>query len=140
MGERNGHSVRVVHSEGGVAGGVVSEGQGYGLLLAAGAVSALPSSHPRHAELLETAYELFLGWRLMCERTSNVGCRAQQLCGGEFDCLPSWKWDDSLATELGTGSAPDGDEDAILGMAILSLVTRHEETPPSWWQEVAEWT
>ena len=40
------------------------------------------------------------------------------MCGpnSDHECLPSWKFDDDLTAEVGTGSAPDGDEDAILGM------------------------
>ena len=58
---RRKYKIRVVESEGGAAGGVVSEGQGYSLVVAGGLAAALPASHPRRAEVLELAYELYLG-------------------------------------------------------------------------------
>ena len=57
---RRKYKIRVVESEGGAAGGVVSEGQGYSLVVAGGLAAALPASHPRRAEVLELAYELSL--------------------------------------------------------------------------------
>ena len=62
------------------------------------------------------------------------------MCGaqGTHECLPSWKFDNAVTMEDGTGSAPDGDEDAILGMLLLVLATEAER--PSWWLEVAQWT
>jgi hypothetical protein len=52
-------------------------------------------------------------------------------------CLPHWKFDDRLTGAQGTGSAPDGDEDAILGMILLVLATKNNR--PTWWTEVAQW-
>ena len=99
-------STRVVHSSGGAAGGVVSEGQGYGLLLAGAAAAALPSSHPRHADTTELALEYYWGWRRMCERTVANSCQDSHFCGedGAHECLPSWKFDDAVEVEIGTGS------------------------------------
>ena len=54
---RNGALVRVVHSSGGAAGGVISESQGYGLLLAGSMAAALGPAHPRRTSLVELALE-----------------------------------------------------------------------------------
>ena len=95
-------SARVVHSSGGAAGGVVSEGQGYGLVLSGALAAAMPASHPRRAEVVATAHELFVGWRTMCERTDDNSCQTGHMCGddGAHECLPSWKFDDNLAAEV----------------------------------------
>ena len=109
--------MRAVHSSGGAAGGVVSEGQGYGLFLAGATLAALPAGHARRAEIVDLAYEYFNGWRRMCELTVANSCQDNHFCGDadQYKCLPSWKFDDDITAEQGTGSAPDGDEDAILG-------------------------
>ena len=135
-----GTSERVVHSSGGVAGGVVSEGQGYGLLLAGAAAAALPVGHERREDVTQLALEFFRGWQRMCELTERNSCQDSHMCGaqGNHECLPSWKFDNAVTMEDGTGSAPDGDEDAILGMLLLVLATEAER--PSWWLEVAQWT
>ena len=139
----NAAAVRAVHSSGGAAGGVVSEGQGYGLLLAGTLALGVGRSHPRRAELLTLALELFNGWHRMCLRTVANSCQeAPYMCGepgAPHECLPSWKFDHTLEVEIGTGSAPDGDEDAILGMVFLVLATQHDQPRPRWWAEVARW-
>ena len=135
-----GTSERVVHSSGGVAGGVVSEGQGYGLLLAGAAAAVPPVGHERREDVTQLALEFFRGWQRMCELTENNSCQDSHMCGAQanHECLPSWKFDNAVTMEDGTGSAPDGDEDAILGMLLLVLATEAER--PSWWLEVAQWT
>jgi len=133
---------RVVHSSGGAAGGVVSEGQGYGLMLAGLLAAAMPTSHESRPDVLARGYELFRGWRLMCERTESNSCQNTYMCGDDSDqeCLPSWKFDDAVTAEVGTGSAPDGDEDAILGMLLLVIATQDDSPRPAWWLELAQWT
>jgi len=133
---------RVVHSSGGAAGGVVSEGQGYGLMLAGLLAASLPPSHASRPAVLARGYELFRGWRLMCERTVSDSCQNTYMCGadGAHECLPSWQFDDAITSEVGTGSAPDGDEDAILGMLLLVLSTQDDSSRPAWWPELAQWT
>jgi len=137
-------SVRVVLSAGGAAGGVVSEGQGYGLLIASAVASALSPDHPQFGHAIQVGYELFLGWQRMCEHTTvNPGNQCVQRsnatqCGAKMsECFPSWKFDDRVVTELGTGSAPDGDEDALLGLVLLTLAT--QDARPTWWESVARW-
>ena len=39
----------------------------------------------------------------------------------------------------GTGAAPDGDEDAIIGMIIALKAVESDSTKPSWYDEVQEW-
>ncbi|EOD24312.1 hypothetical protein EMIHUDRAFT_457782 [Emiliania huxleyi CCMP1516] len=77
----------------------------------------------------------------MCERTVSDSCQESHFCGEDesHECLPSWKFDDAVTQEVGTGSAPDGDEDAILGMLLLVLATQSEAPRPPWWGEVAQW-
>ena len=142
---------RVVHSSGGAAGGVVSEGQGYGIMLAGMLAAALPLDHPYREEVLLYGHELYLGWRRMCELTTINSCQDTHMCGpdGAHECLPSWKFDDRMAGEaadcpwaeqsLCTGSAPDGDEDAILGMILLVLATAQDTPAPAWRSGMALW-
>ena len=231
---------RVVLSSGGAAGGVISEGQGYGLLLAATALATMPLDHAARPAAVTRAYQLFLGWQTMCERTelrrrhrhrqhrrslqtscdcswtgverancggSGDGSTCWRVCCGDVSatsgeeesrsepttpgnatqpqpppppqqqpaytscqrqmahgcgqrasggvpslCLPSWKFNDDVSREVGTGSAPDGDEDAILGSIVLLAATSHgaglsdDDAPaavaarPAWWDDVARWT
>ena len=54
-------------------------------------------------------------------------------------CLPGWKHKGDLSSVQGTGAAPDGDEDAIVGMIIaLKAVERNGDFPP-WFDEVQKW-
>jgi len=138
----NDAATRAVLSSGGAASGVVSEGQGYGLLIAGLLAASLDASHPRRAEVVAFALELYNGWLTMCERTVVNSCQTQTCTtpdGSQHECLPSWKFDNSLTTEIGTGSAPDGDEDAILGMILLVLATKEDHPRPGWWVDVARW-
>ena len=118
--------VRAIHSSGGAAGGVVSEGQGYGVLLA--------GAHAiRDSQYLETGYELYLGWKQMAVLSETNTCQdvsemsqidpnISLACGdGEFVCLPGWKFNDPINSEIGTGSASDGDIDAVLGLVLLTI-------------------
>ena len=112
-----------MHSSGGVAGGVVSEGMGYGLLLAGitAAVEERGSASWRSA--LFFGEQLFAGWRQMCDRTVN-SCQNDDphaRCGGRLKrngegpsrgrsaCLPAWKFDNQVKKQLGQGSAVDAD-------------------------------
>ena len=155
---------------------MISEGQGYGLLAAAAALTALPNFAPSRPAAIERAYQLFLGWRAMCVATSPRRRRADDviaavealppatscqevafLCSWALAddattsagatassalsrCLPSWKFDPSVSREVGTGSAPDGDEDALLGMILLLLATRDDAPQPPWWLALHGWT
>jgi len=131
---------RYVHSSGGAAGGVISEGQGYGVFAAATTAAIVGPSNTRYPTILAQAYGLFLGWKQMCMKSTSDGCQNPRFCtsgGSTYPCLPHWKFSDSLSEAYGTGSAPDGDEDAILGMIILARLTASSK--PAWWTEVATW-
>eukprot|EP00931_Biecheleriopsis_adriatica_P045576 TRINITY_DN260_c0_g1_i5.p1 TRINITY_DN260_c0_g1~~TRINITY_DN260_c0_g1_i5.p1 ORF type:complete len:948 (+),score=170.40 TRINITY_DN260_c0_g1_i5:55-2898(+) len=133
---------RAVHSSGGAAGGVVSEGQAYGLLLAGGVLASMSSDDPSRSYVADLVYSFFLGWRRMCERSVG-GASCQQggyQCGGEkYPCLPHWKFDDDLTTVIGTGAAPDGDADAITGMILAVLAVEEDASRPGWYAEMGEW-
>lgn len=138
-----GSEARAVHSSGGAAGGVVSEGQGYGILLAGGVLAALDSNDPDRQTVMNMFYEFFLGWRRMCELSaSSESCQqdAGFRCGnGMYPCLPHWKFNDALTAPLGTGAAPDGDVDSLTGMLMVVLALREETLLPHWHAEVAQW-
>lgn len=139
---------RVVHSSGGAAGikSVTSEGMGYGLLIAGVAVATQPEASASWRAALTLGEELFAGWRRMCEM-SKGGCQEDPhlWCGGLLKrdgvnskgftaCLPSWLFDAGVRTQAATGSATDGDEDALLGLVLLTEATsaqlwpQHEHT------------
>ena len=141
---------RVVMSSGGVAGGVISEGQGYGMLLAGIALASQPPSSPAWQEALSFAQELFAGWRRMCELSKN-SCQddARLRCGGRrkhegekaegfAPCLPSWQFDEGLKSQRGSGSATDGDEDALLGLVLLLQSSSASAWPL--WERTLSWT
>lgn len=133
----NNNAYRAVHSSGGAAGGVVSEGQGYGLLMGGLVVASMPANHPKRQWALQTTYELFLGWKRMCQLSAGNGhCQSKFYCAGA-PCLPHWKFNDQITSAQGTGSAIDGDEDAMLGMILLARSTDGANRP-AFWQEVAD--
>ena len=143
---------RIVRSSGGVAAdGVVSEGMGYGLLLAGVALSQNEAGSAEHSAALTFGEELYTGWRRMCELSQKHACQDDPTmrCGGRrrtdgiaakgyAPCLPSWKFDNDIESQRGTGSATDGDEDALLGL-ILML---HSTSTASWplWERTLSWT
>lgn len=130
-----------VHSSGGAAGGIISEGQGYGLLAAATTAAIIGPTSASFSTVVNQAYSLFLGWKQMCIQSTSDQCQSPRYCtsgGSTYPCLPHWKFDDVMGSAIGTGSAPDGDEDAILGMIVLLKLTQTNK--PAWWNEVAQWT
>jgi len=135
-----GSNARAVHASGGAAGDqtVISEGQGYGLFIGGATTAILGSSNANFAYARDTTYEMFLAWKRMCQQSAGgPSCQSVGYCSGS-PCLPHWKWDSSIGSNAwGTGSAPDGDEDAILGMILLAYATKNNK--PTWWNEVAVW-
>uniref|UniRef100_A0A7S1GL85 Cellulase n=1 Tax=Cyclophora tenuis TaxID=216820 RepID=A0A7S1GL85_CYCTE len=138
-----------VPASGGAAGSgsdVVSESQAYGLMIT-GLVLASWQTHsavtdPNLNTVLTTFHGLFNGWRDMCENSSHsAGCQTGgTFCnGGSEICLPGWKHNGDLTTEVGTGSAPDGDEDAIVGMILALKAVDAMGLSVSWYNEVSEW-
>ena len=124
-------NARVVRSSGGAAsGGVVSEGMGYGLLLAGIAAAAEERGGASWRASLWFGEQLFVGWRRMAE-SSHSSCQdddQRALCGGRLKrtgegptrghsaCLPAWRFDNQIRKQAGPGSAADADEDALLGL------------------------
>ena len=52
----------------------------------------------------------------MCTLSTSGSCQDDegfQCGGGQYPCLPHWKFDDNLQYAIGTGAAPDGDADAL---------------------------
>ena len=45
----------------------------------------------------------------------------------------------SHVTMNALGSAPDGDEDAIMGMIMAVKAEQYDEQKPSWYDEVRKW-
>ncbi len=73
----------------------------------------------------------------MCQLSAQPSsCQDKFYCSGS-PCLPHWKFDDGLTTAQGTGSATDGDEDAMLGMILF--VKALESNKPAFWSEVDTW-
>ncbi len=54
-------------------------------------------------------------------------------------CLPGWKHKGGLSEVVGTGAAPDGDEDAIAGMIIALKAVEDDATRPTWYDDVLRW-
>jgi len=128
-----------VVAEGGVSGDVVSEGQGYGVLTAGLALMSM-NEGDAHYETAKRKFEgYFNGWRKM-SRNSAGPCQSKKYCDGETKpCLPGWKHSADLQEEIGTGSAPDGDEDAIVGMIIALSAVKSDSVAASWYDEVYAW-
>ena len=63
--------------------------------------------------MLDTAHELYLGWRRLCEHTEREACQDTHRCGQDrtHECLAGWRWDASGSQELGgtRGSAAVAD-------------------------------
>ncbi|KAL3896379.1 MAG: hypothetical protein SGPRY_013286, partial [Prymnesium sp.] len=136
--------VRVVVSSGGPAGAAASEGQAYGLLLTGLAMTSAQGSSPPYRQALTFGEELFAGSRRMCAM-SRRSCQedGQAMCGGKQGkrsgestpgfsaCLPAWRFDVSLRSQLLSGSASDADEDALLGL-LLMLACSDALLWPAW--------
>jgi len=133
-------------AEGGAAGpggSVVSEGQGYGLLTSAIALASLDVSDVKRSQVIEKFYGYFNGWKKMCINSSPSPCQQPQYCtyeSGTAPCLPGWKHSGDLTTVIGTGAAPDGDVDAILGMIIALNALEKDSNLPDWYDELRRWT
>jgi len=134
-----------VLSEGGAAGDgsfVVSESQAYGVLSSALALVSMDRSGNKYREAKSKFFGYFNGWAMMCKNSKDDtrSCQSTQYCnGGKWPCLPGWKQRGDLSEEVGTGSAADGDEDAIAGMIIATLVVKDDSVKPDWYDKVRDW-
>eukprot|EP00727_Mastigamoeba_balamuthi_P008442 m51a1_g422 hypothetical protein (993) ;mRNA; r:19240-23273 len=106
-------------------GKTVSEGQGYAMFAAAMAGD------------IESLKGLTVGWQAMTQGVaggnmlggcSSVGNRGQCLCNAvEGADMPAWRFPLSNCAGTGcTGSAPDGDEDAVTGIIYLAELTNDD--------------
>ena len=76
----------------------------------------------------------------MCRKSAPAKCQNPVYCdNGTTPCLPGWKHRYDFSAVVGTGSAPDGDEDAIVGMIIALMAVQSDSVLPSWYEEVREW-
>eukprot|EP00521_Asterionellopsis_glacialis_P003008 CAMPEP_0195261998 /NCGR_PEP_ID=MMETSP0706-20130129/9495_1 /TAXON_ID=33640 /ORGANISM="Asterionellopsis glacialis, Strain CCMP134" /LENGTH=1208 /DNA_ID=CAMNT_0040315999 /DNA_START=57 /DNA_END=3683 /DNA_ORIENTATION=+ len=132
-----------VLSSGGAAGdgsSVVSESQAYGVLTAAMALLSMDEGDPNYEIAKNWFYAYFNGWKQMCENSNPAACQQINYCNyGSSPCLPGWKHDGALTEVQGTGAAPDGDEDSIVGMIIALKAVENDANPPSWYNEVHDW-
>jgi hypothetical protein len=59
--------------------------------------------------------------------------------GTNHVCLPGWKHNAALTSQTGSGAAPDGDEDAIVGMIFAVKALEKSLLKPAWYEEVRAW-
>jgi hypothetical protein len=104
-------------------------------------LAAMDASDPNRQDTMNRFYGYYNGWKRMCEiSTPFAFCQDEKFCGGGTTaCLPGWKHDKDLTEVLGTGAAPDGDEDAIVGMIMAVKAVENDEQKPSWYDEVKTW-
>lgn len=130
-------------AEGGAAGNgnVVSEGQAYAVMIAGITLAAMEISDPNRQNVMDRFYGYFNGWKRMCENSTPYAyCQSMKFCnGGTTACLPGWKHDGDLTNVVGTGAAPDGDEDAISGMIMAVKAVENDAQKPAWYDEVRKW-
>jgi len=134
----------------GDGGSVVSEGQAYGLLIT-GTILASWDTHAgqvpgaNRAEVLKYFEGYYNFWKEMCKNSSgNPGTNCQwngNFCKSGSDsyvCLPDWKHSSSGGSQA-TGPAPDGDEDAIVGIMLAVKAVENDNNKPSWYDEARKW-
>lgn len=140
-------------ASGGVAGSggsVVSEGQAYGLLIT-GTILASWDTHAgqisgaKRSKVLKYFEGYYNFWKEMCASSSaNTSTNCQgggKWCksgSNSYVCLPDWKHKKVGGSE-GTGPAPDGDEDAIVGIILAVKAVENDTNKPSWYDEARKW-
>jgi len=130
-------------ASGGAAGDgsyVVSESQAYGVLTAGFTILSMEENDTNYNEAKRKFEGYFNGWRQMCRNSAPAPCQNPSYCdGGSSPCLPGWKHLADFSEVEGTGAAPDGDEDAIVGMIIALKAVESDSMRPSWYDEVRDW-
>merc|ERR1712176_1721050 len=130
-------------ASGGAAGDgsyVVSESQAYAVLTAGLTILSMEENDTNYNEAKRKFEGYFNGWRQMCRNSAPAPCQNPSYCdGGSSPCLPGWKHLADFSGVEGTGAAPDGDEDAIIGMIIALKAVESDSSLPSWYEEVKEW-
>jgi len=139
-------------ASGGAAGSgssVVSEGQAYGLLITGTVLASWDTHAGKHsganrAEVLKYFEGYYNFWKEMCKNSSNKSSNCQQngnYCKSGDDsyvCLPDWKHR-SVGGSEATGPAPDGDEDAIVGIMLAVKAVENDINKPTWYDEARKW-
>jgi len=81
----------------------------------------------------------------MCRNSSSIsGCQSGgNICedssySGKSVCLPDWRHYKTGGSES-TGPAPDGDEDAIVGIIMALKGLENDSVKPSWYDEARKW-
>lgn len=138
----------------GNGGSVVTESQAYALLIT-GTVLASWDTHAGKETTdngadRSVAIDAFEGyfnfWKKMCQ--NSVGGSTCQGSGNYcYDeetqaysvCLPDWKQKADGSAVEGTGPAPDGDEDAIVGIILAVKAVENDSPKPSWYDEARKW-
>jgi len=139
---QNPYILSVVASGGaaGDGGYTVSESQAYGVLTAGLTLMSMNKDDANYDNAKRKFEGYFNGWRQMCRQSSPAPCQNPTYCdGGSSPCLPGWKHNADLSGVVGTGAAPDGDEDAIVGMIIALKAVESDSARPSWYEEVKDW-
>jgi len=142
-------------ASGGAAGSgdVVSEGQAYGMLISAIVLASWDSHSIGNSEAnwdvaVDYFEGYFNGWKTMCLGSSTIAgcqsggsfCKDTTLTEGKSNiCLPGWKHSGDLSTEIGSGAAPDGDEDAIVAMILAIKAFDGKSEKPSWYDDLRKW-
>lgn len=145
----------VSSSRGGAAGfgAVVSESQGYALLIT-GIVLASWDDHAGmipgsdRNQVMDMFGKYFSFWQQMCQNSDNTAtncqpggkhCRDSSRSGMDSVCLPDWKVAADGSGSIATGAAPDGDEDAIVGMMLAVRAVENDATLPFWFEDARKW-
>eukprot|EP00586_Coscinodiscus_wailesii_P022577 CAMPEP_0172518660 /NCGR_PEP_ID=MMETSP1066-20121228/290949_1 /TAXON_ID=671091 /ORGANISM="Coscinodiscus wailesii, Strain CCMP2513" /LENGTH=1115 /DNA_ID=CAMNT_0013301091 /DNA_START=657 /DNA_END=4001 /DNA_ORIENTATION=- len=132
-----------VVASGGAAGDgsyVVSESQAYGVLVAGLALVSVDESSTYYESVKRKFEGYFNGWRQMCRNSNPAPCQNPTYCDhGSSPCLPGWKHLADFSAVEGTGAAPDGDEDAIVGMIMALKAVESDSVQPLWYEEVQDW-
>lgn len=139
---------------GGAAGSgssVVTESQAYalfitGTVLASWDTHAGKESGADRSAVMNAFEGYFNFWKKMCQ--NSVGGSTCQ-SGGNYCydetknaysvCLPDWKQKKDGSAVEGTGPAPDGDEDAIVGIILAVKAVENDSVKPSWYNEARKW-
>jgi hypothetical protein len=97
-------------------------------------------------DVLDAFEGYFNFWKKMCQN-SQGGSTCQP--SGDFCldkatnkksvCLPDWKQTGDGSAVEGEGPAPDGDEDAIVGIILAVKAVENDSPKPSWYDEARHW-
>eukprot|EP00934_Nitzschia_sp_Nitz4_P008593 Nitzschia sp. Nitz4//scaffold24_size164493//132904//134773//NITZ4_002348-RA/size164493-processed-gene-0.243-mRNA-1//-1//CDS//3329544174//8583//frame0 len=139
-------------ASGGIAGSgdVVSEGQGYALLILGTVLASWDDYAGRVSgsdrdEVINQFGRYFRFWQKMCQNSYSSSSNCQPsgyICssgGVQSVCLPDWKSKADGSYSVGTGAAPDGDVDGIVGIIFAVKAVANDPNPPDWYDEARKW-